>query len=81
MQLAINGIGQAVGLKLQTRAQSRYWTGYQLHKGQTMKKSIVIIELFGRPERCRILAKHGRYTLDVERMRDGKCFRVSGLSL
>jgi hypothetical protein len=46
-----------------------------------MKKSIVILELFGRPERCRILARHGRYTLDVERMRDGKCFRVSGMSL
>jgi hypothetical protein len=46
-----------------------------------MKKSIVIIELFGRPERCRILAKHGRYVIDVERLRDGKCFRVSGLSL
>lgn len=45
-----------------------------------MKKEIVIIELFGRPERVRILAKHGRYTLDVERLRDGKCFRVTGLS-
>lgn len=45
-----------------------------------MSKHIVIIELNGRPERCRILAKHGRYTVDVERLRDGKCFRVSGLS-
>jgi len=27
------------------------------------------------------LARHGRYTLDVERTRDGRCFRVSGLSL
>jgi hypothetical protein len=46
-----------------------------------MSKSIVIVQLFGRPERCRILAKHGRYVIDVERLRDGKCFRVSGLSL
>lgn len=40
---------------------------------------IVIIELFGRPTRCRILARHGRYTMDVERLSDGRCFRVSGL--
>lgn len=42
-------------------------------------RQIVIIELFGRPERCRVLAVHGRYTVDVERLRDKKCFRVSGL--
>lgn len=42
--------------------------------------TIVIITLFGRPERVRVLARHGRYTIDVERLRDGKCFRVSGLS-
>ena len=46
-----------------------------------MKSKIVIVELFGRPERCRILAKHGKYTIDVERLRDGQCFRVSGLSI
>lgn len=40
---------------------------------------IIHIELFGRPERVRILAMHGRYTIDVERLRDGQCFRVSGL--
>lgn len=45
------------------------------------KNQIVVIELFGRPEKCRVLAVHGRYTLDVERMRDGQCFRVSGMSL
>jgi hypothetical protein len=43
------------------------------------KNQILILELFGRPERVRILAKHGRYTLDVERLRDGQCFRISGL--
>lgn len=42
-------------------------------------REIVFIKLFGRPERVRILALHGRYTVDVERLRDGKCFRVSGL--
>ena len=42
-------------------------------------REIVFIELFGRPERVRILALHGRYTVDVERLRDGKCFRVSGM--
>jgi len=40
---------------------------------------IVFIELFGRPTRCRVLAVHGRYTVDVERLSDGKCFRISGL--
>jgi hypothetical protein len=43
------------------------------------KNEIVILELFGRPTRCRILAMHGRYTVDVQRLSDGKCFRVSGL--
>tara|TARA_R110000868_G_scaffold57248_1_gene176971 strand:+ start:220 stop:366 length:147 start_codon:yes stop_codon:yes gene_type:complete len=43
-------------------------------------RDIVFIELFGRHERVRILALHGRYTIDVERLRDGKCFRVSGLA-
>lgn len=42
-------------------------------------RKIVIIELFGRPTRCRILARHGRYTMDVQRLSDGRCFRVSGL--
>lgn len=39
---------------------------------------IIFITLFGRTERCKVLAKHGKYTIDVERLRDGKCFRVSG---
>jgi len=49
-------------------------------RGKQMKREIIIVEIFGRPERCRVLARHGRYTIDVERMRDGKCFRVSGLT-
>lgn len=36
--------------------------------------------LFGRPERVRILAVHRAGTIDVERLSDGKCFRVSGLA-
>jgi len=43
-------------------------------------RQIVILELFGRPTRCRILAVHGRYTVDVERLSDGRCFRLSGLN-
>lgn len=30
--------------------------------------------------RGRVLAVHGRYTVDVERLADGRCFRVSGLN-
>lgn len=63
-----------------TRAQSRCLSAFPMHKGKPMKpRQIVIVELFGRPERCRVLAVHGRYTVDVERLRDKKCFRVSGL--
>jgi hypothetical protein len=41
---------------------------------------IIHIELFGRPERVRILAVRRAGTVDVERLSDGKCFRVSGLA-
>jgi hypothetical protein len=37
-------------------------------------------EIYGRHERCRILARHAAGTIDVERLSDGHCFRVSGLS-
>ena len=37
------------------------------------------MHLFGRPERVRILAVRRAGTVDVERLSDGKCFRVSGL--
>jgi hypothetical protein len=37
------------------------------------------LHLFGRPERVRILAIRRAGTVDVERLSDGKCFRVSGL--
>jgi hypothetical protein len=38
-------------------------------------------EIYGTRTLCRILRKHAFGTYDVERMSDGKCFRVSGLPL
>jgi hypothetical protein len=38
------------------------------------------MHLFGRPERVRILAIRRAGTVDVERLSDGRCFRVSGLA-
>ena len=46
-----------------------------------MPHQIIFIELYGKPTRCKVLAVHGRYTVDVERLSDGKCFRVSNLNL
>ena len=39
------------------------------------------MHLFGRPERVRILAVRRAGTVDVERLSDGRCFRVSGLAV
>jgi len=42
----------------------------------------IYIKIYGESvERCRILEHHGMGTIDVERLEDGKCFRVSGLPL
>jgi hypothetical protein len=38
-------------------------------------------EIYGHKVLCRILRKHAFGTFDVERLSDGKCFRVSGLPL
>jgi hypothetical protein len=38
------------------------------------------LHLFGRPERVRILVVRRAGTVDVERLSDGRCFRVSGLA-
>ena len=38
-------------------------------------------EIYGNRVLCRILRKHSFGTYDVERVSDGACFRVSGLSL
>jgi len=43
--------------------------------------SSIIVDLYGRPTECRMLENHGTGTIDVERISDGKCFRVSGLSM
>jgi hypothetical protein len=45
------------------------------------KNQIVFCEIYGRMERCKVLAIHDRYTIDVERMNDGRCFRVSNLNI
>lgn len=42
------------------------------------KNQIIFIDIYGHRERCKVLALHGRYTIDVERLSDGRCFRVSG---
>lgn len=48
---------------------------YRMQVNQTLT-----LELFGRPERVRILAVRRAGTVDVERLSDGRCFRVSGLA-
>jgi len=42
---------------------------------------IVLMRLHGSARvRCRILAIHEFGTIDVERLSDGKCFRLTGLA-
>lgn len=45
-----------------------------------MKYPIIFVHLYGTLTKCKLLAKHGKYTIDVQRISDGKCFRVSGLT-
>jgi len=40
---------------------------------------IITVMIYGRLERCRLLKTHTFGTIDVERLSDGRCFRVSGL--
>jgi hypothetical protein len=37
-------------------------------------------EIYGKRELCRILRQRAHGTFDVERLSDGKCFRVSGIA-
>ena len=37
--------------------------------------------IYGRLERCRVLRRYSAGAVDVERLSDGRCFRVSGLSV
>ena len=39
----------------------------------------IFTTIYGRTERCKVLAIHAGGTVDVE-CPDGRCFRVSGLS-
>jgi hypothetical protein len=40
---------------------------------------VITVSIYGAATACRLLAVHPFGTLDVERISDGKCFRVSGL--
>lgn len=42
---------------------------------------IIIVDIYGHMVQARVLVVHGMGTVDVERLSDGKCFRVSGLSI
>lgn len=42
---------------------------------------VVHVVLYGRVTKVRVLAVRPHGTLDVERLSDGQCFRVSGLEL
>lgn len=39
------------------------------------------VTIYGHETECRLLRDHGTGTIDVERISDGKCFRVSGLAV
>lgn len=38
-----------------------------------------VLSIYGKPTRCQVLRVRPHGTLDVQRLSDGKCFRVSGL--
>ena len=40
---------------------------------------IITTSIYGRDCECRVLHDHGHGTLDVQRISDGECFRVTGL--
>jgi hypothetical protein len=42
---------------------------------------MITIQIYGHMVECRILRRHACGTIDVERLSDGACFRVSGLKL
>jgi hypothetical protein len=42
---------------------------------------IIIVSIYGHPCECRLLRRHPAGTIDVERISDGKCFRISGLEI
>lgn len=42
---------------------------------------VLIFDIWGKPCRCRVLEIRDFGTVDVQRLADGKCFRVSGLPM
>ena len=42
---------------------------------------MITIQIYGHMAECRILRRHACGAIDVERLSDGACFRVSGLPL
>lgn len=48
---------------------------------EAKRMTIIDINLYGHKTRCLVLVIHPHGTIDVERLSDGKCFRVSGLPL
>lgn len=44
-------------------------------------KAFAYFSLRGHVERCRILRRHPAGTYDVQRLSDGRCFRVTGLPI
>jgi hypothetical protein len=45
-----------------------------------MSSTIVRLQVFGAIEPCLVFAVHPARTIDFERLSDGRCFRMSGLS-
>lgn len=41
---------------------------------------IIEADIYGNPARCRVLAVHALGTIDVEVLKPGRCYRISGLS-
>lgn len=47
----------------------------------TADGEIIRATIYGKECDCRLLKDHGAGTVDVERLSDGQCFRVSGLTI
>ena len=43
--------------------------------------NIITIQMHGRSVKARVLAIHAFGTIDLQRLSDGACFRVTGLSI
>jgi len=45
------------------------------------KQPTIMSDIYGHNVECLLLRDHGMGTIDVERISDGRCFRISGLAL